>query len=236
MFWQKLGYFLPTQIVSQEIDIFRSEDLRRKVRTEITGKLIEPLKQPIPYNKNFIFHTKMPKCGSTFIKDLMEKLGKTKNFQAKMVHGIPTSDKVEIQNWYLKQTSKSSKPLFLIRHHFPFNFTLLPENQQPTYINIIRHPVDWYQSTYYFNRFGFNYWIENNMPNKLKQRTNSFGSELNDQNVTETARLRDINQCVEMDLLECNLLIRDYLDYVCYECSTRSSKCYEKIYKQYEKY
>ena len=43
----------------------------------------------------------------------------------------------------------------LLKHHFYFDF----RNhglRQPTMINVIRDPVDWFVSQYYFRRFGWN--------------------------------------------------------------------------------
>ena len=44
--------------------------------------------------------------------------------------------------------------LVLLKHHYPFNFTKYTR-LQPTYINVMRDPVTWFQSHYYFERFGW---------------------------------------------------------------------------------
>ena len=44
--------------------------------------------------------------------------------------------------------------LVLLKHHYPFNFTKYTR-VQPTYINVMRDPVTWFQSHYYFERFGW---------------------------------------------------------------------------------
>lgn len=46
------------------------------------------------------------------------------------------------------------KPLVLLKHHFPFDFTQ-HGIKNPTYINVIRHPADWFQSHFYFERYGW---------------------------------------------------------------------------------
>ena len=48
----------------------------------------------------------------------------------------------------------SSIPFVLLKHHLPFSFKKYGI-QQPTYINVLRDPVDWFQSHYYFERFGW---------------------------------------------------------------------------------
>ena len=48
----------------------------------------------------------------------------------------------------------TSWPFVLLKHHLPMDFEKYGI-QQPTYINVIRDPSDWFQSHYYFERFGW---------------------------------------------------------------------------------
>ena len=48
----------------------------------------------------------------------------------------------------------TSWPFLLLKHHLPMDFEKY-NIQQPTYINVIRDPADWFQSHYYFERFGW---------------------------------------------------------------------------------
>ena len=48
----------------------------------------------------------------------------------------------------------TSWPFVLLKHHLPMDFEKYGV-QQPTYINVIRDPSDWFQSHYYFERFGW---------------------------------------------------------------------------------
>lgn len=48
----------------------------------------------------------------------------------------------------------TSWPFVLLKHHLPMDFEKYGL-QQPTYINVIRDPSDWFQSHYYFERFGW---------------------------------------------------------------------------------
>ena len=48
----------------------------------------------------------------------------------------------------------TSSPFVLLKHHLPMDFEKYGI-QQPTYINVIRDPADWFQSHYYFERFGW---------------------------------------------------------------------------------
>merc|ERR1712110_489611 len=57
-------------------------------------------------------------------------------------------------NWMRENNSTQTPPYFLLKHHFPFDFTKYGMNQ-PTYINVMRDPIDWFQSHYYFERFGW---------------------------------------------------------------------------------
>jgi len=46
-------------------------------------------------------------------------------------------------------------PYFLLKHQFWVNFSNQPAEMQPTYINIIRDPLEWFTTRYYFNRYGW---------------------------------------------------------------------------------
>ena len=54
---------------------------------------------------------------------------------------------------FLRQEKK--EPYMLLKHHFFFDFRK-HGLRQPTMINVIRDPVDWFVSQYYFRRFGWN--------------------------------------------------------------------------------
>ena len=46
------------------------------------------------------------------------------------------------------------KRVVLLKHHTYVNFTLF-DNDQPTFINVVRHPVGQFASFYYFQRYGW---------------------------------------------------------------------------------
>ena len=46
------------------------------------------------------------------------------------------------------------KRIVLLKHHTYVNFTLF-DNDQPTFINVVRHPVGQFASFYYFQRYGW---------------------------------------------------------------------------------
>ena len=54
---------------------------------------------------------------------------------------------------FLREEKK--EPYLLLKHHFFFDFRK-HGLRQPTMINVIRDPVDWFVSQYYFRRYGWN--------------------------------------------------------------------------------
>jgi hypothetical protein len=52
-----------------------------------------------------------------------------------------------------KRAEKPDK-FFLLKHHHWMNFTDVGL-EQPTYVNVIRHPMGRFNSVYYFQRYGF---------------------------------------------------------------------------------
>ena len=49
---------------------------------------------------------------------------------------------------------QSKKPLFIFKHHYYFNTTEFGL-ESPTWINVIRDPLTWFESNFYFKRFGW---------------------------------------------------------------------------------
>lgn len=182
-----------------------------------------PQKDAVPYNSKFIFHTKLPKAGSSTIRYILEGLAKKNHYYVTQTKGPQIANK-NIVKYYqkvkLEQKQKNDiDTIVLIKHHYPFdwnkkafqklsNQTLANSEKliNPTYINVLRHPTSWFQSHYYFDRYG---WEGDNRKKNWKYR--SFGG-------SEADRNRTINQCIEQDVMECKLLVKSYFDYVCFEC------------------
>jgi len=53
---------------------------------------------------------------------------------------------------YIRENMK--KPFFYMQHHFFTNFTKY-DIDQPTMINVIREPIDWFSSHYHFKLYGW---------------------------------------------------------------------------------
>lgn len=49
---------------------------------------------------------------------------------------------------------KVTKPFFIFKHHYYFNATQYGL-ETPTWINVIRDPLSWFESNFYFKRFGW---------------------------------------------------------------------------------
>lgn len=46
------------------------------------------------------------------------------------------------------------KPFFIFKHHYYFNASAYGL-ETPTWINVIRDPLTWFESNFYFKRFGW---------------------------------------------------------------------------------
>lgn len=111
---------------------------------------------PLP-NKNLIFHNKLPKAGSTTMNYILFYLSQKNSFKYQKIQpGDLPNDSYSVEeplvNWIKENVTES--PFLLLKHHYPIDFTKYGLDQ-PTYMNVMRDPVDWFQSHYYFERFGW---------------------------------------------------------------------------------
>ena len=68
--------------------------------------------------------------------------------------GPPSTDGL-FKNLLKFLREEKTEPYMLLKHHFYFDFRK-HGLRQPTMINVIRDPVDWFVSQYYFRRYGWN--------------------------------------------------------------------------------
>lgn len=151
-------------------------------------------------NPNFIFHNKLPKSGSSTMNQLLRNLAKKNNFNfAKVEPNQIPNDRFDLEKPLVKFVQETKKePYFLLKHHFHFNFTR-HGLRQPTFVNVIRDPVDWYTSQYYFRRFG---WVQS-----TTTRDSFVGS--------QEDRERSIDGCIQQGLMECTKPSYKYIQYLC---------------------
>ena len=183
-----------------------------KFKDELAQNLIDvPEKPEVPYNPQFIFHTKLPKAGSTTMNNILKALSvKNMFFFAKInPHMLGTGDSLRAEDplvkWYNKTfentiapTSRYNNRMVLLKHHYPFDFTKYGI-ANPTYINVLREPASWFQSHYYFERYG---WQQDSGDR------NSFSGSIED-------RDRTINECIEAEHSDCKIPKWTYFEYVC---------------------
>ncbi|CAG5103976.1 Oidioi.mRNA.OKI2018_I69.chr1.g1026.t1.cds [Oikopleura dioica] len=65
-----------------------------------------------------------------------------------------TDGELELANHLAAKRAEKPGKFFLLKHHHWMNFTDVGMDQ-PTYINVIRHPMGRFNSVYYFQRYGF---------------------------------------------------------------------------------
>jgi len=102
----------------------------------------------------FVFHNKMEKCGSTTMRNIIKILSKRNRFNFKWIMLSNGNQKYD-HNVALNFTkSEMMPPSLLLVHHFWMDFTKHGE-EQPLYINVIRHPVEWVNSKFTFRTYGW---------------------------------------------------------------------------------
>jgi len=109
-------------------------------------------------NEEFVYHNKLPKCGSTTMHAILKVVSKWNNFRyvklepslVKFYDGEGMSSFIN----NLLSDNGISKPFFIFKHHYYFNTTEYGL-ETPTWINVIRDPLSWFESSFYFKRFGW---------------------------------------------------------------------------------
>lgn len=169
----------------------------------------------------------MPKCGSSFVLDIIQLSAKSNNFsytneiKPGQAHYFEDASKT---NEYIHELSRKIDSLnrdaksFITRHQ---HFIDLPSliKTKSAMINIIRHPVDQYLSTFYYRRHGFKKDVENNEWSKYRLLS-----------VTNGTEYLSFSECLEKGFKECTDPISEMLPYFCgQEAQCRKNKSYCKL-------
>lgn len=109
-------------------------------------------------NPGFIYHNKLPKCGSTTMHAILGVLARWNNFrylklEPSLVKFFDGEKMSKLINTLLER-KKVEKPFFIFKHHYFFNASAYGL-ETPTWINVIRDPLTWFESNFYFKRFGW---------------------------------------------------------------------------------
>lgn len=109
-------------------------------------------------NPDFIYHNKLPKCGSTTMHAVLGVLSRWNNFrylklEPSLVKFFDGEKMAGLINTLLER-EKLTRPFFIFKHHYYFNATQYGL-ETPTWINVIRDPLTWFESNFYFKRFGW---------------------------------------------------------------------------------
>ena len=125
-------------------------------------------------NHKIFLHTKMPRCGSTTFRKLIDILAKKNNFHFLLIRSkLKIGNRPESLIRYIESSirkirneetelGQDLKPILVMKHTTFSNFThygsetgsSLITNSPPTLINVARNPIDRYISHYYTTRYG----------------------------------------------------------------------------------
>jgi len=155
-----------------------------------------------PDSLRFIFHNKLPKSGSSTMNGLLRQLARRNGFNYQKLEPVDVNgDRFDLEKPLMNYLQQHFRPpYFLLKHHFFFNMARynLTGVIEPTYVNVIRDPLDWFVSHYYFERFG---WA------RKKTDRNFKGSE-------EDLK-RTVDECVMQRHFECLHPTHKYLEFIC---------------------
>lgn len=163
---QKNQFSVPLEQKSSLRQKIQNANIDQEPKSVITSKLpdLDPKSftpPRLPSNPNFIFHNKMPKCGSTTLLTIVKSLQNQNNFKFLMINSfrdqyresIAEMHKFRTQIAQQHQNKVTDNKIFIMQHQTYINFTQ-HRYEYPTYINVVRNPIDRYISNYYFCRFG----------------------------------------------------------------------------------
>ena len=149
------------------------------------------------------------------VDDLMNRIKK----ELKVIAQNVENREKNTENKGGKNKGKNEK-LFIIMHHYTMNSTFFKEhlNTSPTLMNVIRHPVDHFQSQYYFRRIGRGM-------DKHRMSMDKY---------TEKEKNTTIDECVKTRLPECTHLQPNpynYLGFLCGETDLKSCEFSSELHR-----
>jgi len=139
--------------------------------------------------QNILVYNRIPKSGSTMMLGLLYELGKALGYL--VLRGKYHSYRYFGKNdrpglgYFLEQASTRARTVY-VQHQYYINFTQ-HHQQQPTYINLMRDPVDHLISSYYYKRTVI---LQNKSPESMTPEERRIVSE-------------PLEQCVIERRLEC---------------------------------
>ncbi|XP_078481853.1 uronyl 2-sulfotransferase-like isoform X2 [Ciona intestinalis] len=175
-----------------------ADTARKKVRSpQLSNEAFSNLAGSVVYNR-------VPKCASTTIRKLIVKLSIQSRFKVH-IESKPfikqCLTETEQANLAHSWSTLGNTTMF-VRHLYYVDFRRFGF-QQPTYLNVIRDPVERYISAYYFNRFGFKGWTAEKAKKWLVK-------------MSDDKRSMSLDDCVSRNVTQC---LYDnpsrYLNYFC---------------------
>jgi len=169
-------------------------------------------------NLDFIFHNKVPKSGSSTMKHILNYLSKRNKFALDHVRIVKFGyeDNLRLAHHIPKfRKQHPGLPYVLLKHHTFVNFTRYGM-KQPTYINVVRHPVSQFASFYYFKRYGWGFaGNPESRPDGGLRPDGSSRLERRAWHGSEEEREMSVDECVQKKHKECTQAIGVISKYFC---------------------
>jgi len=168
-------------------------------------------------NEDFIFHNKFPKCGSTTLNYILLNLARKNKFNYEKINAGNIANTIAQDAPVIQFVQNNLKPPYLLlKHNFFVNFTSESEEHRPTYINIIRDPLEWVTSKFYFARYGW----------KRDPGCRGEGCSM-----SKVVHDMSLDECVEKELEICTRTTR-YFYYLCGPTTECFSDRKDLVYKK----
>uniref|UniRef100_H2ZJG2 Sulfotransferase n=1 Tax=Ciona savignyi TaxID=51511 RepID=H2ZJG2_CIOSA len=173
-------------------------------------------------DRNYIIYNRVPKCGSMSLTTLCYRLGAANGFKVASPYedGEKPNKNEEDQMHFVNFLHEQRPGYMYIRHQYFIDFTKFGK-KQPIYVNMIRDPVERFESFYYFSRFG-----------------NERGGGGASSRMSEIRRQESIDECIQRRRQECIKPYWQVVPYFCGQdagCMTRSQWAVEKAKQNIKK-
>ncbi|CBY07784.1 unnamed protein product [Oikopleura dioica] len=188
-------------------DINEDTDNAMEAIKELEDHLEDLEIRPMP-EAQFVVYNRVPKCASMSMTTLSYKLGGKNNFKVESPYepGEKPEKTITEQREFVDFLQNQEPPYMYIRHQYYIDFSELNEDFSAAYINMIRDPIDRFESFYYFSRFG-------------NEKGGGGNARLSDEQRNES-----VDECVAKRRRECTQPVWQVVPYFCgmdAECNNR---------------
>lgn len=213
----------PPEFISSDIEVNNEPDEPFTLAAFSPINCESSFKRNTSINKHVLFYNRVPKCGSTTMLSLIQRMkarhwgGKNEfnvenNIKPNQLHYIKEeADQCEFTNELTERVNHGSSNLIYIRHLHFVDFGKFGQ-ASPLYINVIRDPVEHFISNYYFMRNGFEINNRKNLTDEEIERRKQWDHH---ELLTTQERRENLTECIRQQRGQCKSGYSDMIPYFC---------------------